>query len=276
MKQLNYSVWLHIAITVLVTSVVLISLIPVVAFANGNVGNVTVAGIGAVALLMCYIVGGLISHHFQISLRVLLAFVTMLGIALALLGNRLVDARRQGQAVATIIRVGGTVNYDYYTGFDGWFRANNGLMFPHWVLEVCGKDVFGRVSYVSLDARQIGDEALGEIDLHESPDVRIHGIRLSVSSHEMIGTLTQLRTLWLSYTGTTDRDLKRVITGLKNIEDVYLVGIPITDGGLEHLRNLPKLKYVFLKGTKTTPGGLATLQERLPGCRVVGWRPQKN
>ena len=249
-------------------SAILVSLIPVLAVANADLRNSTMVGVAVVALLMCYVVSAMLRHRFRISIRAMLAFIAMLSIAFAMLGNRMFDAWKQRQAVRSVVNVGGTVHYDYTTGFDGAVKTSSGLMLPTWMMDICGKDVFAYVSGIELDVKNMSDEALRQVDFHDFPFVDIRGIRLSGASHEALGTLSHLRALCLVNTGTSDKDIK-ALANLTNLESLDLVGIPITDDGLAVLEGLPKLRTVHLKGSSTTTVGRSRLKERVPGCRVV-------
>jgi hypothetical protein len=42
----------------------------------------------------------------------------------------------------------------------------------------------------------------------------------------------------------------------------------VTDAGLEHLKNLTRLKELDLYDTKVTAAGVAELQKALPKCQI--------
>jgi hypothetical protein len=49
---------------------------------------------------------------------------------------------------------------------------------------------------------------------------------------------------------------------------LYLVGIPVTDQGLQHLRTLDNLELILIRRTQVTDEGIAALQSALPDCRI--------
>ena len=76
-----------------------------------------------VTLLICFTVAEFIRGRFRLSLRVLLASMTLLAVLLGLFGNRAYHARNQRRAVQSIMRAGGEVRHDVGKGFGGgWIR----------------------------------------------------------------------------------------------------------------------------------------------------------
>jgi hypothetical protein len=59
-----------------------------------------------------------------------------------------------------------------------------------------------------------------------------------------------------------DRDLSE-LDGLEGFEVLDLEGTQITDAGLLHLADLKKLRFVVLRKTRVTPGGVGRLQRAL-------------
>jgi hypothetical protein len=43
----------------------------------------------------------------------------------------------------------------------------------------------------------------------------------------------------------------------------------VTDAGLEHLKGLTSLKYLFLMNTQVTDAGMEDLQAALPKCKIT-------
>jgi len=91
----------------------------------------------------------------------------------------------------------------------------------------------------------------------------------------------------------TDAELKQLLKGLENLEDLDLYRTNITDAGLEHVKGLKHLRYLNLhwqkkvtdaglehlkgleslqhldlRGTKVTDGGVENLQRALPNCKI--------
>jgi hypothetical protein len=83
--------------------------------------------------------------------------------------------------------------------------------------------------------------------------------------------MTNLRGLYLFYLGVTDEQAKH-LAGLKNLRVLDLSNTPVTDAGLKHIAGLEQLQWLNLHNTKVTPTGVATLQKKLPDCKIVTTR----
>jgi hypothetical protein len=69
---------------------------------------------------------------------------------------------------------------------------------------------------------------------------------------------------------TTDEQLAEKLKGLTKLSVLSLYGCQmITDAGLVHLKGLSKLEELSLFYTKITDAGVKTLQESLPGCKII-------
>jgi hypothetical protein len=105
--------------------------------------------------------------------------------------------------------------------------------------------------------------------------------------------LTMLNALWLTYQSEiTDEGLAHLqaMTGLKRLKLnfcqkitdrglAYLGGhtqlvaldlqfTQVSDAGLEQLKNLQNLRYIFLAETQVTPSGIENLRKMLPNCII--------
>jgi hypothetical protein len=56
---------------------------------------------------------------------------------------------------------------------------------------------------------------------------------------------------------------------LDTLESLILIGAPITDAGLVHLKGLKKLRYVILTGDAVTSEGVDELQRALPKLSIT-------
>jgi hypothetical protein len=108
------------------------------------------------------------------------------------------------------------------------------------------RDALPRVKHVWLDDPRIDDRAIAGLDRWENLDsVEVHQGVISDNGLARLGCHTTLTRL------------------------VVDNGAGITDAGLRHLRDLKRLQFLFLSGTKATPTAGAKLQESLPHCRIV-------
>jgi len=53
------------------------------------------------------------------------------------------------------------------------------------------------------------------------------------------------------------------------LRGLVLIGTPVTDAGLAHIREMPILGYVDLRQTKVTPAGVTDLKKAKPELRVI-------
>jgi len=70
--------------------------------------------------------------------------------------------------------------------------------------------------------------------------------------------LSNLQDLWLDNQGITDNGLKH-LSGLSNLQELSLNNTAITDNGLKHLSGLSNLQFLSMFNTKITDEGLKHL-----------------
>lgn len=169
----------------------------------------------------------------QFSLRTLLAAMLVVAIVLGWFVNRV---RTQQIAVSKIISYGGQINYDYQFDADGKLR----------------RDRFGNYLHgLEPPGPRWLRERLGD-DYFRSP------VKVYLEIDEGVGF--------------EDRDLAALAGALEllpTLKALSLKGSPITDAGLEHLRGLSQLQELDCQWTKVTDGGIESLQQHLPECRIV-------
>jgi internalin A len=135
------------------------------------------------------------------------------------------------------------------------------------VLAVLG----GYVSWSGRDrspAQQVRGklETLGTVETDPSEEgepivqLSLEGPRITDEIMELVGTLTELRSLRLQDTRVTDVGV-RAIAHLRRLKALDLDGVLITDEGLLALASLENLQSLSLRDTRVTERGF----ERLPG-----------
>ena len=254
-----FPLWALLCCGFLASIVVLVGLW--LALGTSNWSATLAASAVFVTLLVCFTVGEFIRGRFRLSLRVLLASMTMLAILLGLLGNRAYHARNQRRAVQSIIRAGGEVRHDIDESFGGgWVRTGGGLIFPEWLLEVLGPDMFGDVNNVFFPNGVISEgDDLADIDFGNFSSVRFSNCLLGDEAIARIGTLSDVRYLYLVQTGIEDEDLAS-ISRLENLDYLMLGMNPgITHKGLRNLSQMKNLRVLDLTDTGITGEGLAEL-----------------
>jgi hypothetical protein len=168
----------------------------------------------------------------QFSLRLMLAAVTALCIALSVWG---IPAERQRRAVKAIRAVGGVVVF-------------------------VERDTDGSETFLRrwLPLEYFGDveEVWFSVDAPITDDILAH-----------LEALPKLQCLWLSDTQLTDAGLIH-LTGLTNLECLSIDDRNITNAGLAHLQRLTSLRELCLANTQATDDGISRLKKALPGCMV--------
>src|SRR5207244_259173 len=104
---------------------------------------------------------------FQFSLRSLMIFTLICAVASAWLGKRVVQKRKEREAVEAIVKLGGQAHYDYQNLTDGKPPG------PAWLRKLLGENFFSEVDVVNLlDARGLPLEQLSEFSQLKELDLR--------------------------------------------------------------------------------------------------------
>ena len=164
---------------------------------------------------------------FRYSLRTFLIVVTVCG---AWLGWKLLAAREQLSAVATVRELGGSVKYDYEEGIIG------PLLEPPWLLNLLGSDFFHNVASVNLYAHQSDRREFSKL-------------------FPLLGKLPHLRRLSVEAGAVHDDDLQ-YLSNLKDLKSLYLSKNQLSGGSLKLLSNMPMLEYLFVDGNPIDDQGV--------------------
>jgi hypothetical protein len=180
----------------------------------------------------------------QFSLRTLMVLVLLASVAMSWLAVKMQRAKRQREAANRIVKLGGSVTYDYEVDASGQRIPNTNAPGPTWLRRLLGQDFFADVVQANLDSTEVTDAEL-----------------------EFLNGLPRLRWLNLFNTQVTDAGLKH-LEPLGYLQRLELGGASqITDAGLEHLEGLHELWAVYLGGTQVTEEGEKRLQQALPNLR---------
>jgi len=234
------------------------------------------------------------TRWLRFNVRTLLLVITVLCVWLGLQVNA---ARRQRNAVAAILKAGGTVYYDYQIVFETsvqWpiksFDDTKPPPGPAWLRRQIGDDYFRTVAAVYfLDIATVDKADLDRlaelrglkallssgtaiVDKDLTVLASLHELEALVLIHtpvngSILASLPNprcLNSLWLIETDVDDAAIESIekMTGLVHLR---LTSSRITDAGLEHLRNLRKLEYLYLSHTGITDAGL----QRLAGLKQL-------
>lgn len=239
---------------------------------------------------------------WQFSLRQMIVWVTILGIALGWLGNEILRARRQEEIVAAIQRLGGQARYNYdpleLRGTRPHKRPRE-----RWLTVLIGPDLFAHVAgvyfgentsvkdddlkflaelprlrAVELFGPGITDETLQ----HLSHALYLRGLHLddTLCTTGAVSRLPSARSLeYFTLLGLTANDANMpALQAMPNLRSLNLCSFSrsqgllraVTDDGLRHIAQLDKLEALYLDGADITNDGLRHLRglNRLTGLSM--------
>jgi hypothetical protein len=179
--------------------------------------------------------------YLRFSLRSLLVLILLFAGWLGWIVHR---ARAQRDAVATILKLKGTVKYDWERK-DGRNLPNGKPWWPSWLVDLFGIDYFAHVTQVRL----VAVPELSDAEL-------IH-----------ISNLSRLEELDLHRSPVTDARLA-YLEGLTDLQSLILFHTQISDSGLVRLNRMHRLRTLSIENTSVTDSGAAALQKALPQLSI--------
>ena len=188
---------------------------------------IAIAAVAVVMLLMLlwFVIALVFRWRFQFSIRSLLALVIVVAIPFSWLAVEMKQANSQPRMVTEIERMGGMVENDllYFSAMTSQHREPPE---PRWIRRLLGDDFFREVI------------VLGKMD-----DEKF----LKVSE---VSGIESIQRLWLGVSKITDAGSVgfRRWTGLRELN---LPDTGITDAGLENLRGLRELRFLYLRTPKS-------------------------
>ncbi|HEV2969088.1 MAG TPA: hypothetical protein VGY55_03800 [Pirellulales bacterium] len=207
-------------------------------------------------------------HWFQFSLRSLLIFTLICAIPCAWLGRNVERKRRDREAVDAIVKLGGSVVYDYQIDRSGKPIPGAEPPGPDWLRKLLGENLFSEVALVSLDGTKVTDAGLVYLrDLTQLETLYLISNNVTDEGLVNLEELRQLKELNLSGTRVGDAGLVH-LKGLTRLKKLWLVVTHVTDAGLIHLNGLNQLQDLELGGTTVTYAGVNDLQKALPKCKI--------
>jgi hypothetical protein len=228
----------------------------------------------------------------QYSLRTLLVATTLLAIACSWLAVKLLQARRQREAVVALEKLGGHVIYHWQLDAQGQWLRNPQRPGRTWLRGLLGDDLFQSVHTVELDDTQITDAGLALLErLSQLRNVHLGGTPITDVGLEHLKNISQLQYLFLAGTPVTDAGLEHLkglselqelwisdtrvtsaglehLKGLRQLHTLDLRRTQVTDAGLDHLKTLSQLHLLWLDDTKVTDVGVEKLHRELPNCDI--------
>src|SRR5262249_32746039 len=140
----------------------------------------------------------------------------------------------QRDAVAAIVRAGGSVKYDWEVK-DGRPNPRGKPVWPKWLVDHLGPDYFAHVAVAEL--------AQGGVDEQMVP----------------VEKLRHLDTLVLRKSSITGAGLAH-LERLADLRRLAIFYSQVSEGGMEHLGRLPRLESLSFRGTNIGDAGLAHLR----------------
>ncbi len=115
------------------------------------------------SLLLWFAAAILFHRRFQFTIRSLLVLTAAVAVSCSCIAVKVQQARRQKEAVAAIVKLGGTASYDY----DENYHSNNEQrelrpepQAPEWMQRLLGEDLFSQVVFVWLCGSPVTDTEL--------------------------------------------------------------------------------------------------------------------
>ncbi len=100
--------------------------------------------------------------------------------------------------------------------------------------------------------------------------VALHRQQVTFSDVERVSQLPFLESVVFDNTNVTDQCMKVLAKNARKLWRVSLQFTPITDVGIDALKELPSLREILIVRTRVTPQGVARFKAALPNCHVVG------
>ena len=235
---------------------------------------VAVACVG-VALLISLVWFGacaLFRRRFQFNLRSLLLLVVAVAIPSRWFSVEVTKARKQKEAVEMVVKLGGTVNYDYEDDGHGNFDESAMPRGPEPLRKLLGDGFFADVVVVDLSKTEVTDAQLENLNAFpELMNLYICDTKITDSGVKRLAGLKNLQSVALGSPRITDMAIEDVLQWTKLLE-LGLGDKGITDIGLRRLESHPSLCTLHLEYSRVTAAGIAALRKAKPKWWIT-WRP---
>ncbi len=219
---------------------------------------VTAMGAATLAMAPWFIVALIFRRRFQFGIRSLLVLTVVIAIMCGWLTTENRRAQKQGQAVAWIRSVGGSVGYDWEISASDPPLQREQQPEPQPLRNLLTDEFFGDVLYLHF-----GDRLDPWLYAIPQPFAEVTDAGL-----KHIEDLPRLEWLHLDDTQVTDAGLEH-LAALVQLRHLSLNGTRITDAGLKSLHGLPQLHEMYLVRTLVTDAGVRELKQAIPNCKVI-------
>lgn len=210
---------------------------------------------------------------YQFSLRTLLLSVLLASLPLSWLAVRSERARRrqrQREVVSALLNSGGVLYCDCQFDQSGMMIEGTPVIQPDGMAQFdmisigpsvpssgsLERNLLPRVQAVSLTLpNDSGLTHLKELANLRQLQLQLGGQPVTDYVLGHLSGLTNLQTLWLNNTRVTDAGLAK-LKDLRELRVLILQNSDVSDVGLEHLRELPNLRWLLLDETKVVDLGV--------------------
>lgn len=199
---------------------------------------------------------------YQFKLWHLLALVTLVAVALAVIVRPAMLRKRRQAAIAALEKLGVLLEREGETVVSARFRREVGH----------GSYATEDGSYVHIPLYEpiaISDSQLAPLQwLPNLREIDLGETAVTDEGLKHLAGLDELRSLYLHGTQITSAGLVH-LEGLSGLESLALDRTRVADDGLEHLKGLRNLKKLYLTDTAATDEGIRHLKKALPELDVV-------
>ncbi|MGI8978684.1 MAG: leucine-rich repeat domain-containing protein [Pirellulaceae bacterium] len=201
---------------------------------------------------------------FQFSLRTLFVVMTVL-----CLGPGSYVAYEQGKAREKQVAVAAIENLGGYVFYDERAPTRSGLT---WL--ILGDDSFGNVNGVDFNPLKQENRQITDADLrHLKAFPRLNHLvlknccQITDAGLADLSGLANLQYLYLNDSPITDAGLVH-LAGLTNLEELSLTHTQVTGLGLVQLSGLTELRFLYLYSTRIPSDDVEKIQKALPRCCI--------
>ncbi len=214
------------------------------------------AGVFLAPIFLWFLLSLVFGRRFRFSGRSLAVLTLVVALPCIWLATEMNQASQQREAVASVLKAGGRIAYDYQRDC---FDAKAQPPTPEWLRTWLGPDFFANVREVDA-AGKFDDAATKQIKgFSQLRKLGLLRCPVTDAAMENLEGLTQLQELDLRETKITDAGLKH-LEGLSQLQKLYLFGVSVTDAGMESLAKLSQLDDLEVSNTKISQSGLEKLK----------------
>jgi hypothetical protein len=193
---------------------------------------------------------------YQLSLRIVLVFVSLISVPLAWLAYKRDAVRQRDMAVMAVERLG---------GMTGFVPCES----PPWARILLSDDSTTRVFRVYLARTNVSDADLKQVSyLTDTKFLDLSRTQITDAGLVHLASLSKLEGLYMSGVKVGDSGLAS-LAGLRDLKSLDLTETLVTDRGLVHLKRLTKLEALHVNGTGVTAQGISELKKSLPTVNVL-------